>query len=491
MARSRRNARRRQKPARASRVPAASGRTSVASKRSSTSPQPRDAQTPSPHARFVTGSILGHILVMTGTGALGLMALFIGDLANLLFLGQLGDTEVLAAVGFASSLLFFSISIGIGMSIATTAVVSPAIGAGRRDEARRLATSAMAMTALVSLAMTVLLLPFLRDVLGWLGATGRTRTLGTDYLSIVYPKFPLLALGMSASSILRSVGDARRAMFVTLSGAILNVILDPIFILVFKMGLYGAAWASVLSRVLTVSVGLYGVAVVHGLLKRPSFVDVRLDATRILAVGIPVVATNLATPASNAFVTKALAGYGDAAMAAWSVGGRVNPVAFGAIFALTSSIGPIIGQNFGARNFARVRETVTEAVKANIVFTAIAWLGLALSPDLIIRWFGLAGASVDLIYLFCWWLAPLFMFLGFLFIANAVFNTLRHPHYATIFNWARATLGTIPFVILGGHWYGAPGVFIASMAGGIVFGIAALWTSYRLIAKLEAGQSRE
>ena len=93
--------------------------------------------------RFASGSILRHILVMTGTGAFGLMAIFVGDLANLLFLGQLGDTEILAAVGYASSLLYFSISIGIGIAIGATAVISPAIGAGARAEARRLATSSV------------------------------------------------------------------------------------------------------------------------------------------------------------------------------------------------------------------------------------------------------------------------------------------------------------------------------------------------------------
>ncbi len=425
-----------------------------------------------------------HVLVLTGTGALGLLSLFVGDLANLLFLGFLGDTEVLAAVGFASGVLFFSISIGIGMAIAATSVVSPAIGGGRRLEARRLATNALLLSAGVSTLMTVALWPYLGQVLGWLGATGRTQVLGTQYLRIIYPSFPLMAIGMTCGSILRSAGDAQRAMWVTLSAAICNVILDPVFIFGLHMGLQGAAWASVASRILTLGVGLWGVAKVHDLLQAPTFGEFKGDAGRIMAIGVPVVASNLATPAANAFVTKALAGYGDAAMAAWSVGGRVNPVAFGAIFAMTAAIGPIIGQNYGAHDFVRVRKTVTEAVKANIAFTAIAWAALALSPQLIIRSFGLTGESVGLIYLFCWWLAPLFMFLGFLFIANAVFNTLRHPHYSTAINWARATLGTIPFVMLGGHWYGAEGVFTASLLGSVLFGLFALWLSYRLIDQL-------
>ena len=443
-----------------------------------------------PEARFLSGSILRHVLVLTGTGAVGLLSLFIGDLANLLFLGRLGDLEVLAAVGFASGILFFSISIGIGMAIAATSVVSPAIGGGRRMEARRLATNALVLSAGLAALITIALWPYLGQVLGWLGATGRTRALGTTYLQIILPSFPLVAIGMTCGSILRSAGDAQRSMWVTLSAAIANVILDPVLIFGFGMGLEGAAWASVISRILTLFVGFWGVAKVHNLLEWPSVAGLKGDTVRIMAIGIPVVASNLATPAANAFVTKALAGYGDAAMAAWSVGGRVNPVAFGAIFAMTAAIGPIIGQNYGAHDFARVRQTVTEAVKANIAFTIVAWAVLALSPQLIIRAFGLSGDSVELIYLVCWWLAPLFMFLGFLFISNAVFNTLRRPHYATALNWARATLGTVPFVMLGGHWYGAKGVFTASMLGSVVFGIFALWMSYRLIDQLADNSAR-
>ena len=90
---------------------------------------------PSPPT-FVTGPLLRHILVMTGTGALGLIAIFLGDLANLLFLSWLNDEAVIAALGYASSIQFFTVAIGIGLSIAATSHVSPAIGAGRRARDR-------------------------------------------------------------------------------------------------------------------------------------------------------------------------------------------------------------------------------------------------------------------------------------------------------------------------------------------------------------------
>src|SRR5690606_4457269 len=97
-----------------------------------------------PHAppKFVTGSLLRHILVMSGAGGVGLGAIFLSDLANVLFLSWLNDQAILAAVGYASSILFFTTSIGIGLAIATTSLVSRALGAGRRMRACRLSVNA-------------------------------------------------------------------------------------------------------------------------------------------------------------------------------------------------------------------------------------------------------------------------------------------------------------------------------------------------------------
>src|SRR6185437_8076196 len=118
---------------------------------------------------FVTGSLLRHILVMTGAGAIGLMAIFIGDLANIYFLSRLGDEAIVAAVGYASSILFFSTSIGIGLSIATTS-----LGAGRRIRARRLAANAHVLAFAASAVLSTALWLAIGPLLEMLGATGRT-----------------------------------------------------------------------------------------------------------------------------------------------------------------------------------------------------------------------------------------------------------------------------------------------------------------------------
>lgn len=434
--------------------------------------------------KFVTGSILRHILEMTGAGAVGLMAIFVGDLANIYFLSLSGDQAVVAAVGYASSILFFSTSIGIGLSIAAMALVAPALGAGLRSRARRLSVHSHILTFLVSSVLSVVLWFAVEKILTLIGATGEAHRLATIYLMILLPTLPMLALGMTSTAVLRSVGDARRAMYVTLYGAIVNMALDAVLILYLGWGIPGAALASVLARFAVMAIGLYGVIRVHDLMGRPKMATLAADWPAFSRIAFPAVLTNIATPAGNSYVTMALASFGDGAVAGWAIVGRVIPVAFGAIYALSGSVGPILGQNFGARKADRMREVYTLALFVMAAFTAVAWVLLALFADVLANTFKASGEARELILYFCRWLSPLFVFLGALFVANAVFNTLGRAHYSTAFNWARATIGTVPFVLVGAELAGADGVLAGNMIGGVLFGVAAVAVGYRLIRTL-------
>lgn len=447
----------------------------------------REGPRPDTRARFLDGSLLTHILVMTGTGAVGLVAIFIGDLANILFLSWLGDEAVVAAVGYASSILFFTTSIGIGLSIAATSLVSPRIGAGDRPAARRLSASAMVLTVIVSAVLTLLVWVTIGPSLSLLGATGRTHTLAAGYLSILVPFLPPLALAMTATAILRSVGDARRAMNVTLIGAVANVALDPVLIFALGLGIDGAAIASALARLFMAAYGLYATIAIHDMVATPRTDDILADARPLGAIAVPAVLTNVATPVGNAYVTAAIAVHGDSAVAAWAIIGRLIPVAFGSIYALSGAVGPVIGQNFGARDFARMRRAFTLALWSAAAFTLLAWIALVLLESQILAAFRAEGETAQLIALFCRYLAPLFIFLGFLFVANAAFNTLGQAQLSTVLNWSRATIGTVPFVEAGSRLGGAEGVLAANMIGGIAFGLGAVWLCYRLMDRLKDG----
>jgi Na+-driven multidrug efflux pump len=156
--------------------------------------------------RFVTGSPMRHVVVMAGTGAIGLVAVFGVDLLNLFYVSMLGERAIAAAVGFAGTVTFFQTSLAIGMTIGVAAVVAREIGTGAIEVARRVAASSLAMMvvvlALVGLG-TVATLDLSLDVLG---ATGETRILAACYLGITSLSLPLLAVAMCCSALLRSVG---------------------------------------------------------------------------------------------------------------------------------------------------------------------------------------------------------------------------------------------------------------------------------------------
>ncbi|RIA47395.1 MATE family efflux transporter [Dichotomicrobium thermohalophilum] len=435
--------------------------------------------------KFTRGSTMRHILVMSGSSGIGLMAVFLVDFADLYFLGLLGEIEVAAAIGYAGSVLFFTVALGVALSIAATALVSPALGAGKKPRARRRAINALIFAVGAASVLSLVLWLSVPVLLGWLGAEDRAFELASSYLRIVLVATPLLVVGMNCAALLRSVGDAKRAMYVTLSGAIINGLLDPLFIFALGLGVDGAAIASALARTTMALVGLYGVVLVHGLLAYPKPSRFWPDALTIAGVAAPVALTNLATPIANAYVTSSMAPFGVSAVAGWAVLSRLIPVSFAGIFALSGAIGPVLGQNLGAREYARLRHAFLNGVIVVLIYALAVWAILASFHEYIAHAFNARGDAVRVIAFFCVWLSPGFGVLGLLFMSNAAFNNLGRPHYATILNWGRATLGTMLPVSIASQYFGPYGVLAGQVLGGMSFGIIAATACYLYICSLE------
>jgi Na+-driven multidrug efflux pump len=182
-------------------------------------------------------------------------------------------------------------------------------------------------------------------------------------------------------------------------------------------------------------------------------------------------------------VTHSVAQFGASAVAGAATIDRVTPVAFGLIYALSGAVGPILSQNLGAKQFDRVREAMRASMWFMVIAVGAAWLLLALLQGVLVRAFSLEGVSAAMVHAFCTWLAASFFFAGALFVANAAFNNLGKPLWSTGFNWARATLGTIPFAWWGSH-YGPVEVMAGQAAGTAIFGALAMWSAFRLTAAL-------
>ncbi len=434
-----------------------------------------------PPAKFVEGSLFRHITVMSLTASVGLMAVFSVDLINMVFIAMLGREEVTAAVGYAGAILFFSTSFGIGLSIAVSALVARALGARDPVLARTKATNGLVLGigfGVVFSGAVWLALPWLVRLLG---AVGATADLAVHFLQIVVPAQPFLMVGMIGGAILRSHGDARRAMMATIWGAVVNAVLDPLLIFGLDLDLTGAALASVASRVVIAAVALLPILRHYGGFDRPSAASLAADFPPLMAISGPAILTQLATPVGQAIVTRIVAGYGEAAVAGMAITGRMTPVALGVIFALSGAIGPIIGQNFGAGRMDRVRRAFLDGLLFTAIVIGVVTVVLFALRAPIADLFGAQGVTRDLVYLFCGPLCLLFYFNGAIFVANAACNNLGAAFQSTLINWGRNTIGTVPLALwLGLHW-GASGVLIGQALGGVGFGLLAIWLALRRI----------
>ena len=426
-----------------------------------------------------------HVIVMSLSSSIGLVAVFLVDLVDMYFLSLLGEIELASAIGYAGSILFFTTSVCIGLAIAMGALVSRSIGSGNTERAKHYLINIYVVILVITITLAFfiwMLIPFL---VGLMGAVGRSADLSIAYLRIMIPSMPVIGLAISSGAALRAVGDAKRSMYSTLAGGAVNAILDPFFIFTLNLGVEGAAIASVIARFTMLVFAFYPIYKHHQLLTRFNLNYLIQDLRPIFTIAIPAILTNVATPVANGYVTASMAKFGDSAVAGISIIGRLIPVVFGVVYAVSGAVGPIIGQNFGAKNLKRVKTTITNAFLFVAGYVSVISLILFFSSELISKAFKVDAAAGHLIDIFCFYVAFTFIFSGATFVGNAAFNNLGKPNFSTLVNWGKATFGTIPFVYFGALWFQAPGILIGQAIGNLLFGGISILTTYRLVYQID------
>ncbi|MBW4709801.1 MATE family efflux transporter [Roseobacter sp. YSTF-M11] len=437
-------------------------------------------------AKFLTGNLFRHITVMAMTSSIGLMAIFAVDFIDMIFIAMLGKAELAAAVGYAAAILFFNTSFGIGMAIAAGALVARALGAANPELAEERKTHALIYGALFGLVFAASVWLNLPALVALIGAEGETAALALSYLRITVPGLPFLMVGMMGGAILRAHGDARRAMMATIWGGLVNAVLDPVLIFGLGLELIGAALASVAAHMVIATMALVPIIQHYGGVGRPKPAGMARDLVPILAIAFPAILTQLATPVGQAIVTRTMAQFGEAAVAGMAIVGRLTPLSFGVIFALSGAVGPILGQNFGAKDHERVRRGFDNAVVfTGIVIVLVSAILFALRAE-IAGLFDATGVTRDLVFLFCGPLSLLFFFNGVLFVGNAAFNNMGRPFFSTFLNWGRNTVGMVPLVLIGAGVLGPAGVLIGQALAGVIFGAIAWILARRVIAQAMA-----
>jgi putative MATE family efflux protein len=416
----------------------------------------------------------------------GLLATMSFNAVDTFFVAQLGP-DPLAAMGFVFPVILVVTSIAIGLGAGASSAISRAIGGGDRERVQRLATDAISLATLVSIAVCVLGFLTIDPLFSALGATSGLLPHIRDYMAIWYLSAPFLMVPMISLSALRALGHSQIQGTLMVIAAILNAILDPL--LIFGLGgfprleIQGAALASLVTRVLMLVVAFYVLQKRFGVLVNPLAGWRQVGASwRALAhVGLPSMASNLIIPVSSAIVVKLVAGYGVMAVAGLGVALRIEPIALIVFYALSGVVGPFFGQNQGAGHYSRLFETLRVVTIFCVFFGLAMALLLWLGGPYLATFFSDSEEVLKVVTLYLGIVPISYGAYGLVMSVNAMFNGLALPVPGLIISFLRVAGVYLPLTVTGMWLWDLRGLFVASaLANCAVAIVAYIWLSRAL-----------
>ncbi|MCH7537962.1 MAG: MATE family efflux transporter [Proteobacteria bacterium] len=444
-----------------------------------------------PKAKLTEGPVGRHLVHMTVPMLLGIATMMGQGLIDAWFLGQVGD-RALAAFSFGFPMLMIITSVAIGLGAGTSSVVARAIGAQDHRRARRLATDSLLLSFLITATLAVIGVLTIDPLFKLLGAPADMIPMIRSFMTILYSGIPFLVVGMVGTSSMRATGDTRLPGKLMIAGALLNVVLDPILIFglgpIPAMGLNGAAAAALLARG-TMFIGtIY--FLVHRLdmvsFNKPDPAELRKSWRDILHVGLPAAGTNAIIPVAVVLITAMIARFGPDAVAGFGVASRLESMVLVIYYALSSVIGPFVGQNLAAGREGRIQLSLRLCALFCLVSGLVIAVLLALFSGILSSLFSENEAVVSVTRLFLW-IAPIsYGAYGVVMVMNAAFNGLGKPMPAVYISVTRMIVLYLPLALIGMQWFGIAGIFgayaIANLLSGLMGYVWAKRTAHNLLA---------
>ena len=448
----------------------------------------------SQQARLTRGSIAGHLLRQTAPLVVGVTAMMSIGLVDAYYVGWLGATE-LAAMSFIFPVSTALGSVGVGVMAGTSSVVARAIGAGDRERALRCAALGVVLGLATGLVAAALLALGHDLLFGAMGAEAEMLRQISLYMLPYALGFPLLLAISGMNGVLRAQGAATKSTLISLCFAGANWALDPILIHgIFGwqgMGIAGAAWATVAGWVIGAALGLYLIR--NGEVPfRPRLLLAGNLGPSIRAVGrvaVPAAVTSSINPVGLAVMTGLLAGAGEAAIAGFGVGGRLQIAAVVPLLALSGSIGAIVGQNWGAALPDRSRLAMVQAGLFCVVYGIAAALILYFSRFWLASLFAsdpaTVAAAARYLEIAVWGYAAYGLFI----MGNGAFNALDHAGTALTLSLARVALVMVPFALLLRPAWGADAVYGAELAANLLGGAVSMALAWYFLSHRRKGDT--
>lgn len=437
-------------------------------------------------AKLTRGTIRGHLVTQTLPMIFAVAAVMSIGLIDSYFIGQLGSQE-LAAISFIFPITMALSSLGVGVSVGINSVIARSLGEGDTQRAARRANFGLAFAITMGILLAGLLLALIDPLFRLMQAPPELMPLIRAYMVPFAAGFPLLMGIMGVNGVLRGQGEAKRTSMISLTYASLNWVLDPILITgalgIGGFGIAGAAYASIAGYAVALVFGLYLVnsTLLPLNLKLLKDSDLGSSFKAILSVAGPASFSNAINPIGLSVLTALIASQGQAAVAGFGAAGRLQSFAVVPLLALSSSIGAIVGQNWGARKPERSQRAMLWAgifaigyglVLAVVLFAAGEWFADFFTEDPAV-----IAAFASYLSIAAWGYAGY----GVLIISNGALNGVGRAGTALVQSFARVFLVMLPVAWLLRPSWGAEAIFAAELAANVIGGTVAGIVVWRVL----------
>jgi len=451
----------------------------------------------SPSQNLTEGAIGAHLTRMTIPMFLGISSMIVASMVDTIYIGVIGAKE-LAAYSFTFPLIMGLSSVSMGIGTGAASLIARAQGEGKKDDVLRFATHSLLLTIIFVLLLMLLANVFLKELFLAMGAQPDILPLVTQYVSIWIIGLPLFSLPMVGSTILRAVGNARLPGLVMTLTSGMQIVLAPLLIFGLlgfpELGFVGSAWASIFSGLVRtigmLSLLLYGEKLIRS--GRGILVGFLSSTKSVLRIGLPSILNSLIGPVSMAIVIRLLSSHGPEVVAGFGITSRFEMLVMMVLMSLSSSVGPFVGQNWGARKIDRVYRGLALAYKFCLAWGFVSFLLLAPFGGNLVS---LINDDPILIESASWYLMLVpfsFGLLGIGMISGSLFVAIGHPMPTTVLAVFRMIVIYLPLAMLFNHYWGYIGVFLATTIANITVGCAAfIWSRYTLAHEIKHSLARQ
>ncbi len=414
--------------------------------------------------QILKGNLRSLLFKFSTPAIIGMVVSALYNMVDTLFVGQGVGPLAISALTIVFPIQLIIMAVGIMIGIGAASVISRALGANEKEKTLKAANISIILTLLFSAAFMIPAYLFMDEILYFFGASSETFLLAKDYMEIILIGFISFSFAISANNLIRAEGKPRAAMYSMIIGALSNIALDPVFIFGFKMGVRGAAIATIISQFLSV------VYVVFFLTSKRSIYRFnarlfRLDggiSKEIIAIGFPSFAMQVVGSAVFIIFNRSVLHYGDDMyIAVMGIGLRVLSLIEMPIIGIAQGFSTLVSFNYGARLYQRVKSVFREAIIWTVIIAGTGFIAMMGFPGQILGIFTSDQNLIQIGIMPLRIIVILLPFIGFQILGGSLFQAIGKTIPALVIILSRQLLLLIPAVLVLPLFFGLTGVWLA------------------------------